>query len=176
VEDKDKIPEHLTFVRVEVHEGIWGCGRVYHNNDHYKTVTVSGVTQDENGDWFEYTVQLNHPHIVHKWELLQAGTPKFSDTHLGYNAVAKQQATTVDEYLKGFEAGRADAYDEINTPTVDIEQLAKNVYPLTEEMIKNNYYPDEPTYRDIIDWQREAFIRGYQQGVKQVQSINNKES
>lgn len=74
---KKNIPPHLAFVKVEIHPGIWGNGRVFHNNDHYKTVTVSGITQDidgliyDKGFWFQWTVQLNHSILKHKWELLQ---------------------------------------------------------------------------------------------------------
>lgn len=72
-----KIPKHLSFVSVEIHPGIWGNGRVYHNHDSYKTITVSGVSQDKDGlfydpgYWFEWTVQLNHSTLKHKWVPLQ---------------------------------------------------------------------------------------------------------
>lgn len=77
MEHLNNIPDHLSFVTVEIHKGIWGNGRVYHNQDSNKTVTVSGVSQDikgkfyDKGYWFEWTVQLNHPTIIHKWRLLQ---------------------------------------------------------------------------------------------------------
>jgi hypothetical protein len=74
---KEEFPPHLAFVEVEIHDGILGYGRVYHNLDHYKTITVSGVSQDvdgifyDKGFWFEWQVQLNHPYIKHKWKILQ---------------------------------------------------------------------------------------------------------
>jgi hypothetical protein len=70
-------PPHLSFVEVEIHPGLKGFGRVYHNQDFYKTISVSGVTCDvdgvmhDKGFWFEWSIQLNHPHIKVKWKILQ---------------------------------------------------------------------------------------------------------
>lgn len=73
----EEYPPHLSFVEVEIHPGLKGFGRVYHNQDFYKTISVSGVTCDvdgvmhDKGFWFEWSIQLNHPHIKVKWKMLQ---------------------------------------------------------------------------------------------------------